>query len=81
MGDRGVSPNYFLDGILTFYVTWEPRINLEPYDKPFWNIFEIRPFSGQNRVYWGGRGGQRNLFFIGILLFLLLRNSCKNSEP
>merc|ERR1712143_147864 len=30
-----------------------PCKNLEPYDKPFWDIFEISPFSGQNRVKWG----------------------------
>ena len=29
-----------------------PFKNLEPYDKPFWNIFENSPFSGQNRVNW-----------------------------
>ncbi len=27
--------------------------NLEPYDKPFQNIFENSPFSGQNRVIRG----------------------------
>ena len=37
------------------------------------------PFSGQNRLFLGGgRGGPRNLIFIGILLFLLLRSPCKN---
>ena len=54
-----------------------PCKNLEPYDKPFCDILEISPFSGQNRVKWGGRGGPRNLFSIGILIFLLLRSPCK----
>jgi hypothetical protein len=42
---------------------------------------KISPFSGQNRVILGGRGGPRNFFLIGILLFLLLRSPCKNLEP
>merc|ERR1711940_420870 len=46
-------------------------------DKSFLEIFEISPFSGQNRVKWWGRGGPRNLFSIGILIFLLLRSPCK----
>jgi len=50
----------------------------EPYDKPSWDIFEIRPFSGQNRVNWGGRGGPRISFFIGIFLFVLLGSPSKN---
>ena len=79
-GGRG-PPKKFLIGILIFMLFGSPRKNLEPYDKPFWNIFENSPFSGQNRVNWGGRGGHRNSFFIGILLFLLLRSPCKNSEP
>jgi hypothetical protein len=39
------------------------------------------PFFGKNRVILGGRGGPRNIFFIGILLSLLLRSPCKNLEP
>ena len=35
--------------------------NLEPYEKPFQNIFENSPFSGQNRVK---GGGAEFLFFI-----------------
>ena len=35
-------------------------------------IFEKKPLSGQNRVNWGGGGESPNLFFIGILFFLLL---------
>jgi hypothetical protein len=42
------------------------------------SLFEISPFSGQNRVILGGGGGPRNNFFIGILLFLLLRSQYKN---
>ena len=80
-GGQWGSPNFFLMGILLFMLLGSPCINLEPYDKHFWNIFENSPFSGQNRVNWGGRGGPRNLFFIGILLILLLRSPCKNSEP
>ena len=44
------------------------------------SLFEISPFSGQNRVILGGRGGPRIIFFIGILLFLLLRSPCKVSN-
>ncbi len=71
-------PTIFLMGILLFMLLGSPRINLEPYDKPFLNIFENSPFSGQNRVNWGGWEGPRNLIFIGILLTLLLRSPCKN---
>jgi hypothetical protein len=42
---------------------------------------KISPFSGQNRIILGGKGGPQNNFFIGILLFLLLRSPCKNLEP
>jgi hypothetical protein len=45
------------------------------------SLFEISPFSGQNRVILGGRGGPQNIFFIGNLLFLLLRSPCKNLKP
>ncbi len=55
-----------------------PRKNLEPYDKPFWNIFENSPFSGQNRVTWGGRGGTRIFFLIAMLFYWLVRSPCKN---
>ena len=37
-------------GILLYVLFGCPCKSLEPYDKPFWNIFENRPFSGQNRV-------------------------------
>ena len=80
-GGRGGPRLYFLMGILLFMLLGSPRKNLELYDKSFWNIFENRPFSGQNRVNWEGRRGHRNSFFTGILLFLLLRRPCKNSEP
>ena len=58
-----------------------PCKNSEPFDKPFWDIFEISPFSDQNRVNSGGRGSPRNLFMIGIFLLMLLRSPCKNLEP
>ena len=58
-----------------------PLKNSGPYDKSSWDIFEIRPFSGQNRVNQGGSGGPRNSFFIGILLFMLLGSPCKTSRP
>ena len=38
---------------------------------------QISPFSGQNRVNWGCRGDSPNIFFIGFLIFLLLRSPCK----
>ena len=41
-----------------------------------WTTFS--PLSGQNSYIQGARGGPQNLIFIGILLFLLLRNPCKN---
>ena len=50
----------------------------ELYDKPFLDIFEISQLSGQNRVNWGGKGGPRNLFLIGIFHFVLLGSPCKN---
>ena len=50
-GGRGV-PQKILIGILLFMLLGSPHKNLEPYHKPFWNIFENSPFSGQNRVYW-----------------------------
>ena len=36
---------------------------------------KISPFSGQNN--WVYRGDPPNIFFIGILIFLLLRSPCK----
>merc|ERR1711940_440403 len=39
---------------------------------------QISPLSGQNRVNWGCRGGPPNIFFIGFLIFLLVRSPCKN---
>ena len=55
-GGQGGSQNFFLMGILLFMLLGSPRINLEHYDKPFWNMFENSPFSGQNRVNWGEGG-------------------------
>ena len=78
-GVVGVPEFFFSIGILLFMLLGGPHTNFEPYDKPFWNIFENSPFSGQNRVNWGGKGGPRNSFFIGILIFLLLRSPRKVS--
>ena len=50
----GGSPKKFQIEIFIFMLLGSPRKDLEPYDKPFWNIFENSPFSGQNRVNWGG---------------------------
>ena len=41
-----------------------------------WTTFS--PLSGQDSYIGGGGGGPRNFIFSGILLFLLLRNPCKN---
>ena len=38
---------------------------------------QISPFPGQNRVNRGCRGNSPNNFFIGFLIFLLLRSPCK----
>ena len=43
-------------------------------NSPFWLL------SAQNRLLGGARGGPRNSFFIGILIFLLLRSPCKISK-
>ena len=56
-GGLGGGPQFFLIGILLFMLLGRPRINLEHYDKPFWNIFESSPFSGQNKVNWGSLSG------------------------
>ena len=47
-----------------------PRKNLEPYDKPFWNIFENRPFSGQNRVNWRVWGSPKFVFHLNPPIFV-----------
>ena len=38
---------------------------------PFWLL------SAQNRVNWGGRGGPRIFFSIGMFIFLWVRTPCK----
>ena len=38
---------------------------------------KISPFSSQNRLNWGYRGDPPNIFFIGFLIFLILRSPCK----
>jgi hypothetical protein len=45
------------------------------------HFFLISPFSGQNRVILGGRGGPRIIFFYWNPPILLLRSPCKNLEP
>ena len=39
------------------------------------------PLFSQNRVIWRGRGGPRNFFPNGILIFLWVRSPCKISKP
>ena len=55
---RGRGPSIFFPKIKIFQLLLlgSPCKNLEPYDKPFWDILEISPFSGQNRVKWGVGG-------------------------
>ena len=43
----------FFIGIPIFVWLGIPHNFSKPYDKSFWDIFEISPFSGQNRVNWG----------------------------
>ena len=80
-GGVGGSPKNCFHWYPNIFVTWEPIKISEPYDKPFWDIFEISPFSGQNRVIWGGRGGPQKFFLIGIPIFMLLRSPGKNLKP
>ena len=61
---------YFLMGILLFMLLGSPRKYLVPYDKPFWNIFENSPFSGQNRVNWGEGGSPKFVFHWNPPLFV-----------
>ena len=49
MGGKGGPHISFLIGILLYMLLGSPCRSLES-----WNIFENRPFSGQNRVNWGG---------------------------
>jgi len=56
-GGGGGPPQKILIGILLFMLLGSSSKNLEPYDKPFWNIFENSPFSAQNRVNLGVRDG------------------------
>ena len=50
---------------------------LEPYNKPFWDMFGICLFSGQNRVNWGT--GFLFCFFISGIIYI--QSPCKISEP
>jgi len=45
----GVRGSFFIL-IFLFMLLESPLKNSGPYDKSSWDIFEIRPFSGQNRV-------------------------------
>ena len=51
-GVGGGPPIFFWIEISLFMLFGSLSKNLEPYDKPFWNIFENRPFPSQNRVIW-----------------------------
>ena len=66
-GDRGGPPKFGFIGIIIFLLLGSPYTISEPYKKAFWDIFEISPFSGQNRVIWGGRGVPE--FFLIFLIF------------
>ena len=48
-GGKGVSEFSFIL-IFLFMLLESPLKNSGPYDKSSWDILEIRPFSGQNRV-------------------------------
>ena len=43
-------------------------------------LFKIPPLSTQKMHSAGGRGGPRNVFWGGILIFLLLRTLCKAGQ-
>ena len=57
-----------------------PCKNSEFYNKSFLDIFEITPFSDQNRVNSGGRGSPQFFLKIGIFLLMLLRSLRKFFE-
>ena len=44
-------------------------------------LFKKPTFSAQKSHSAGGRGGPPIIFLVGILIFLLLRSSCKISKP
>ena len=50
IGASGHFYNNFFILIFLFMLLESPLKNLGPYDKSSWDIFEIRQFSGQNRV-------------------------------
>ena len=79
-GVRGSPPKFFMIGIFLLMLLGRPCTISEPYDKLFWVIFEISPFSNQNRVNSGGRGSPRKFYMIGIFLLMLLGSPCKHLE-
>ena len=62
-GVGGVPKIWFIIGIFLLILLGSPLKDSEPFNKPFWDIFEISPFSDQNRVNSQGRGGPRIFFF------------------
>ena len=79
-GWYGGSPKLFPIGILLFMLLGGPLKIWEPYDKPFWDIFEISTFSNQYRVNSGGRRSPKKFYMIGIFLLMLLGSPCKHLE-
>ncbi len=60
-GGLGFSEFFFIL-IFLFILLESPLKNSGPYDKSSWDIFEIRPFSGKNRVI-RGIGGVPDFIF------------------
>ena len=77
LGGLGGSPNFFPIGIFIFLLIRSPCKLSKLQHKPFQVKQPILAFPAQKRLFQGGREGPRNLIFIGILLFLLLRSPCK----
>ena len=53
------------------------KLTIFIYPAPLGQLFKIPPFSAPKSHCKGGRGGSPDIFFSGILLFLLLLIACK----